>query len=329
MKKRSRVVAFVVAPPFDLLDLTGPAAVFEQVSTELKNSYQVRILSTHEGGSVSSIGGLKIGDARRYTDDIGPIDTLIVIGGEGAFEDQSPDFLRWLRRRSASVRRVASVCTGAFILASAGLLSGKRVTTHWRYLDLLAERHNDLLIERDPIYIKDGKFYTTAGVSAGIDLALAFVEEDHGHDMASVVARHMLLFLRRSGNQAQFSYMLEHQESLKNPLSDLLSWAHAHVNERLDVANLAEAAGMTPRTFARQFELHYKTTPAKWVQELRVEVAKQHLQCEATPIKAIPSATGFRDEQSLRRAFMQQMSITPKEYRQRFASKKAVEVDNK
>ena len=251
-----------------------------------------------------------------------------MVGGDGAFDTQPPDFLVWLQKRAASVRRVASVCTGAFVLAGAGILANKRVTTHWRYLDLLAERYKDLQIEREPIYIKDGKYYTTAGVSAGIDLALALVEEDHGHESASAIARQMVLFLRRPGSQPQFSYMLAHQETLKTTrLRNLPAWANARIDKRLDVASLADAVGMTPRTFARQFELYFKTTPARWVQELRVEAAKQHLQCDDMPIKAVPSMTGFRDEQSLRRAFLQQLSLTPSEYRERFASRKAVKAD--
>jgi transcriptional regulator GlxA family with amidase domain len=323
MRKRPRVIAFVVAPPFELLDLTGPASVFEYASRRLTGSYLVRILSTETSSEVSSIGGLKIAGSSPFADFSGPIDTLIVLGGERALDPPTPEFCRWIRRRSVNVRRIIGVCAGAFLLAGAGVLTGKRVTTHWRYLDLLAARYKDLLIEREPIYIKDGKYYTCAGVSAGIDLALALVEEDHGHELASALTRDMLLFLRRIGSQGQLSYMLEHQKSLKNPFGDLLAWANANVDKRLDVASLAEATGLTPRTFARQFELHFQTTPARWVQELRVEAAKLHLLCPVTPIKAIPSVTGFRDEQSLRRAFVQQMSMTPKEYRERYREKTA------
>jgi transcriptional regulator GlxA family with amidase domain len=325
MGNRPRVIAFVVAPPFELLDLTGPAAVFAYTSSKGKPSYSLRILSSQKGSSVESIGGLKIGDSCHYQDFTGPIDTLIVIGGEGAIDHQSPDFFLWLRKRSANVRRVASVCTGAFILAASGLLAGKRVTTHWRYLDRLAERHKDLHIERDPIFIKDGKYYTTAGVSAGIDLALALVEEDLGHAAAAAVAREMVLFLRRPGSQAQYSSVLAQQETLTDArLRDLPSWVNARLNQQLDVPTLAKVVAMTPRTFARQFELHFRTTPARWVQSLRVEAAKRQLESENTPLRAIASMTGFRDEQSLRRAFMQQLSVTPKDYRERFGAKEAL-----
>jgi transcriptional regulator GlxA family with amidase domain len=322
MASRPRVIAFVVAPPFELLDLAGPASVFAYTSSRGKASYSLQILSVERGDSVASVGGLKIGDSQYFMDFAGPIDTLIVIGGEGAIDRQSPEFFRWLRKRSVNVRRVASVCTGAFVLAAAGLLVGKRVTTHWRYLDRLAERHKDLFIERDPIYVKDGKYYTTAGVSAGIDLALALVEEDLGHAVASAVAREMVLFLRRPGSQAQYSSVLAQQETLTDTrLRDLPAWVNARLNKRLDVAALAKVVAMTPRTFARQFELHFSVTPARWVQSLRVEAVRQQLESENASLKTIARMTGFRDEQSLRRAFVQQLSITPKEYRERFGAR--------
>ncbi len=197
-----RVIAFLTASPFELLDLTGPAAVFSIPSTKGKHNYSLQILSTTSGSSVRSTMGITIANACKFDQYAGPIDTLIAIGGEGSLEHQSAELLQWLRKRASHVRRVASVCTGAFILAAAGVLDGRRVTTHWRYLDFLIKRYKHLQVERDPIFIKDGKFYTTAGVSAGIDLALALVEEDLGHEVAASVARELVLFLRRPGSQA-------------------------------------------------------------------------------------------------------------------------------
>ena len=173
MPSSPRVIAFLTASPFELLDLTGPAAVFSIPSTKGKHNYFLQILSTTSGSSVRSTMGITIANACKFDQYAGPIDTLIAIGGEGSIEYQSAELLQWLRKRASHVRRVASVCTGAFILAAAGLLDSRRVTTHWRYLDLLIKRYKHLQVERDPIFIKDGKFYTTAGVSAGIDLALA------------------------------------------------------------------------------------------------------------------------------------------------------------
>ena len=210
------------------------------------------------------------------------------------------------------------------MLAPTGVLDGRRVTTHWRYLDLLATTHKQLLIERDPIFIKDGKVYTTAGVSAGIDLALYLIEEDLGQTVAASVAREMVLFLRRPGNQAQFSTLLAQQAYvIGTPLRDLPSWAKTRLGQKLDVSTLAKAVAMTPRTFARQFEQRFRTTPARWVQSLRVEAARQLIEARELPVKAIARSVGFRDEQAMRRAFLQQLAITPKQYRERFGIQEA------
>ena len=312
----------MVASPFELLNLMGPASVFSNPKVNGKQQYTLKILSMQPTSEVQSVGGFTLGNACFYADYVGPIDTLIAIGGEGAMiEFHPPELIRWLRRRSAHVRRLASVCTGAFMLAAAGLLDGKRATTHWSYIDQLADRYGSLTIERDPIFIKDGKTYTTAGISAGIDLALALVEEDFGHDVAAACARHMVLFLRRPGTQAQYSTLLAQQADVSGtPMRDLPAWAKTRLTQTLDVNTLAKVVAMTPRTFARQFEIHFRTTPARWVQSLRVEAARQHLEAKELPLKAIARNTGFRDEQSLRRAFLQQLSMTPKEYRERFGT---------
>lgn len=312
----------MVASPFELLNLMGPASVFSNPKVNGKQQYTLKILSMQPTSEVQSVGGFTLGNACFYADYVGPIDTLIAIGGEGAMiEFHPPELIRWLRRRSAHVRRLASVCTGAFMLAAAGLLDGKRATTHWSYIDQLADRYGNLTIERDPIFVKDGKTYTTAGISAGIDLALALVEEDLGHDVAAACARHMVLFLRRPGTQAQYSTLLAQQADVSGtPMRDLPAWAKTRLTQTLDVNTLAKVVAMTPRTFARQFEIHFRTTPARWVQSLRVEAARQHLEAKELPLKAIARNTGFRDEQSLRRAFLQQLSMTPKEYRERFGT---------
>jgi transcriptional regulator GlxA family with amidase domain len=319
MGELSPVIAFLAASPFELLDLMGPAAVFANPTLKDKPYYSFRLLSTASGDTIKSMGGLAIGDACRFSEYPGAIDTLIVVGGLGSVENQSSDLLEWLRHRASRTRRIASVCTGAFILAASGLLDGRRATTHWRYCDLLAGRFKHLRVERDPIFIKDGKFYTTAGVSAGIDLALALVEEDLGHSVAAAVARELVLYLRRPGSQAQYSTLLAQQEEVHNKrMRDLPSWARGSLTRRLDVNTLAQVVAMSPRTFARQFESQFGTTPAKWVQSLRVEAARQHLEGDDMPLKRIAKITGFRDEQALRRAFLRQLSLTPKQYRERF-----------
>jgi len=260
-----------------------------------------------------------MGPATYYADYTGPIDTLIAVGGEGSMMAPSTAVLQWLRKRSARVNRIASVCTGAFLLAAAGLLDGRRVTTHWRHVDELIDKYKQLRVERDPIYIRDGKVYTTAGTSAGIDLALALIEEDHGHAVAAAVAREMVLFLRRPGNQSQYSTLLAQQADVSGTrLRDLPAWVSTRLTQKLGVTDLARAVGMTPRTFARQFEMQFRTSPARWVQSVRVEAARQYLESRELPLKKVAQLTGFRDEQALRRAFLQTLSISAKEYRERF-----------
>jgi transcriptional regulator GlxA family with amidase domain len=326
MRQRNPVIAFLIASPFELLDLAGPASVFTYPMVQGRPYYSFRILSTTPGDAVKSIGGISVGESCKYSEYTGPIDTLIVVGGLGSIEHQpSPELLDWLRKRSGEARRVASVCTGAFLLAASGLLDGRRVATHWRYCDLFVSRFKQLKVERDPIFLKDGKFYTTAGVSAGIDLALALVEEDLGHSVAATVAREIVLYLRRPGNQTQYSSLLAEQEEMSDQrMRDLPVWTRNHLARRLDVNTLSKVVAMSPRTFARQFQSQFGTTPARWIQSLRVEAARQHLESLDMPLKRIARVTGFRDEQALRRAFVQQLSLTPKEYRERFGIREPV-----
>lgn len=319
MRRHHPVIAFLVASPFEILDLTGPASVFERSTANGERYYSVQILSTQSGGTVKTAGGMTISNACKYSDYQGSIDTLIAIGGEGAVARQSPELPKWLRERAAYIRRIASVCTGAFILAGSGLLDGRRVVTHWQWCDTLMSRYKHLKVERDPIFIKDDKFYTTAGVTAGIDLSLALVEEDLGHAVAAAIARTLVLFLRRPGGQAQYSTVLAQQEGIENArMRDLPVWVRAHLSRKLDVGNLAGAAAMSPRTFMRQFKAQFNTTPSRWVQSLRVEAAMQYLEDRSTPLRKVARITGFRDEQALRRAFLQQIGVTPKQYRERF-----------
>ena len=327
MGNRQRTIAFLVAQPFEILSLAGPASVFAYANFLANTNYSLKVISTQKSEYAETFGGLKVGDSCYYKDFAGPIDTLIVIGGSGASSSgiQDEELLRWIRRRSAHARRVASVCTGALLLAAAGLLNEKRATTHWRYIKVLADGYSKVLIERHPVFTKDGKYYTTAGVSAGIDLALAFLEEDCGHDGAAMVAREMVLFLRRPGSQAQISTVLAQQEAVTDArLRNLPAWVNARLDQQIDVAALAIAVSMSPRTFARQFFIQFRTTPARWVQSLRVEAAKRMLESQNEPLRAVAKMTGFRDEQALGRAFAQQSSIPPKEYRERFGRARAV-----
>jgi transcriptional regulator GlxA family with amidase domain len=279
----------------------------------------VHLLSASKEITVRSHGGLTIGPATHYSKFEEPLDTLLVIGGEGAMGRPETALINWLSERSKRTRRVGSVCTGAFVLAATGLLDRRRAVTHWRHCDELAARYPRVRVERDPIFIKEGKIYTTAGVTAGIDLALALVEEDLGYATAMEVARELVLFLRRPGGQAQFSQVLTEQENISDAsLRSLPSWVAANLKNDLSVRALAIATSMSDRTFARRFRETFHMTPATWVQSLRVETVRQHLETDNLGLKEIASRTGFRDIGSLRRAFRTHLKTSPAEYRARF-----------
>jgi transcriptional regulator GlxA family with amidase domain len=319
MPSRPRVIAFLVGSPGDLLNLVGIASVFAYPKVDGKPVYVTTILSAQSEREVQGYGGLTLCHCIPYKEYNGPIDTLVIIGGESAHTEPSPEVISWIRDRSTQVRRIVAVCVGAFILAPTGLLDGKRVTTHWHHAPKLAVKFPKLTVERDLIFIKDGNVFTTAGVTAGIDMALAIVEEDIGHAMVASIAHTMVLYHRRPGNEAQYSSLLAQQSDVSGtPMSDLPAWTKSHLAKKLDVNTLARVVSMTPRTFARQFELHFRSTPARWVQSLRVEAACSLLVTQNIAMKTIARLTGFRDEQSMRRAFLQQIKITPKEYRDNF-----------
>jgi transcriptional regulator GlxA family with amidase domain len=249
----------------------------------------------------------------------GPIDTLLVAGGNGV-EDAARDeeLLAWLRKTSHRVRRIGSICTGAFLLASAGLLDGKRATTHWKSAAELAEKFTNVTVDPDPIYIRDGNTYTTAGVTAGMDLALALVEEDLGLQVALNVAREMVLYLRRSGGQSQFSTALSLQASDRKQIEEIRSWAVDNLRKDLAVEDLATKAGMSPRNFARVFAKDTGTTPARFVERLRVEAARRRLEESHDKLEKIANDCGFGSVQGLRRSFLRVLRVPPKDYRHRF-----------
>jgi transcriptional regulator GlxA family with amidase domain len=221
----------------------------------------------------------------------------------------------WARR----ARRVCSVCTGAFVLAAAGLLDGKRAVTHWASCELLQARHPAIRVESDPIFLNDGAIWTSAGVTAGIDLALALVQADLGHGLAMQVAQRLVVFLKRPGGQSQFSAPLRAQAASDDGLAALCAWMEAHLGEDLRVERLAARAGMSPRTFARTYAAKLGTTPAKTVEALRVAAARRALEEGDAPIKRVAHACGFGDEERMRRAFLRRVGVSPSDYRARFA----------
>jgi len=323
----SRTIVFLAAPDTQILDVAGPfqvfvraAELFVQEHPAQKLPYRVLLASSTRRKSVSTNCGLVLTGAQTFRALRGPIDTLLVAGGTGVENAaREEELLLWLQRTAQRVRRLGSICTGAFLLASAGLLDGKRVATHWKWAADLANKFEHTTVDADPIYIRDGNTYTTAGVTAGMDLALALVEEDLGSPMALKVARELVLYLRRAGGQSQFSAALSLQASDRKQIEEIRSWVLDNLDRDLPVEKLAARAGMSPRNFARVFQKDTGTTPARFVEHLRVEAARRRLEESQDKLEKVASDCGFGSLQSLRRSFLRVLHVPPNDYRHRFA----------
>jgi transcriptional regulator GlxA family with amidase domain len=254
---------------------------------------------------------------------VDPIDTLLIVGGNEAPQaSNDPLLIEWVERLANRSSRVACVCTGAFLAAQAGLLSGRRAATHWRYCDEMERRFSDVRVERDPIWIRDGGIWTSAGISAGVDLALALIEEDLGVETALEAARELVVFFKRPGGQSQFSTLLSSQiADARGPLRGLLDWIADNLAADLRTELLAGRAGMSLRTFARICIEHTGKAPAKLVESLRVEAARESIERTEAPFTTIAARYGFGDEQRMRRAFVRQLRVTPTDIRMRFSQR--------
>jgi transcriptional regulator GlxA family with amidase domain len=315
----------VVYPDVQIVDATGPLEVFARTARWLidqgrrrEPAYTVELLAARRGPMRSS-SGLELVVRRSFMEVGGGIDTLLVAGGIGApraLGDRA--LVRWLRRIAPRVRRLGSVCTGAFLLAEAGLLDGRRATTHWRVCRQLAERYPRVAVDPDPIFVRDGRVYTSAGVTAGMDLTLALVEEDQGREVALGVARQLVMFLKRPGGQSQFSVPLMAQAADRQPLSELLAWIGEHPGADLSVAALARRAAMSARNFARVFTREVGMTPARFVERARVEAARRRLEESSGGFEIIATESGFNSAEIMRRAFLRTVRVNPADYRHRF-----------
>ncbi|MBI1815088.1 MAG: GlxA family transcriptional regulator [Deltaproteobacteria bacterium] len=322
----TRRVALVAFPGVQILDVTGPLEVFDQAARCLRErgrrtdaAYTIELLAS-KSGPITASSGVRLVADRRLREVCG-IDTLLVAGGTGtAAAIRDAALVRWLQLMGPRVRRIGSVCSGAFILAEAGLLDGRRATTHWAWCKELAQRYPRVTVDPDPIFVRDGNIYTSAGVTAGMDLALALVEEDHGRELALRVARQLVLFLRRPGGQSQFSAQLAVQAADREPLRELQAWIADHLNRDLSVEALADRVAMSPRNFARVFTREVGVTPARFVEQARVEAARRRLEESAHGVDAIASQCGFGTAESMRRAFLRRLRVAPSAYRHRFAS---------
>ncbi|WP_426420411.1 GlxA family transcriptional regulator [Bradyrhizobium genosp. A] len=313
-------IALLAPPGVQSLDIVGPAEVFWEAARRLgdPSAYSVQVMA----GSADPIlgtGGLRFVADRHIFEPDEPIDTLLV-GGDPSFSTIDPALVQWLRRRAGSVRRLGSVCTGVFLLAAAGLLDGKRVTTHWECAARLRNDYPNLSVDSDQIFIRDGNLCTTAGVTAGMDLALALVEEDYGRELALTVARYMVMFLKRPGGQSQFSAHLAAQMSGKTKIQQVQQYVLDNLAVQLSVENLAEQAGMSVRNFARVFRQEMNMTPAEFVDAARLDAARLLLEDSGRSLQQIATRCGFGNADGMRRVFVRNLGIGPGEYRLRFRS---------
>ncbi|HZN15749.1 MAG TPA: GlxA family transcriptional regulator [Acidimicrobiales bacterium] len=312
----TRRVVVVGYEDMQILDLTGPMEVFAMANRQVPASYAVDVVSPG-GGAVRASSGLEVtmGPLPRRT----AIDTLLVVGGTGTPAAMGNDTLiRWIKSAATRSRRVTSVCSGAFVLAAAGLLDGKRATTHWSECHTLAEFFPKVTVEADPIFVHDGDVWTSAGVTAGMDLALALVEDDLGADVAREVARWLVLFVQRPGGQSQFSAQLAAQQPERDALRDVTEWMTDHLASDLSVAALARRAGMSTRNFARAFRAELGHTPASYAESLRVEAARRLLESTDRTVDDIARACGFGTVETMHRTFKRTVRVTPGEYRRHF-----------
>ena len=326
-----RSVAIVAVEGGQVLDVAGPHEVFDHVRRVTDDRglspdchYGIELVASRRGPLAFSCG-LRLFADRGYSDLREAPDTLLVAGGAGMrVRGNPPALLRLLERMAPRVRRLGSICTGAFALAEAGLLDGHRATTHWGACDALGSAYPGISVEPEPIFVKDGSLYTSAGVTAGIDLALALVEEDCGYRVALQVARDLVLFLKRPGNQSQFSAQLQSQSATLEPIRELQAWVADHLSEDLSVPRLAKQVAMSPRHFARVFLQEVGVTPARYVEQQRLHAAQLRLVESDRGVDRVAEECGFGTAETMRRAFLRTLQVAPSEYRSRFAATRRV-----
>jgi transcriptional regulator GlxA family with amidase domain len=317
-------IVMLCVPPAQGSDMLGPLEAFGIASRMLQEEvsghrgYESELVTNSSDLVIPTITGVGIIAHRHYWRVRGEVDTLIIAAGAGARGPIDPALSAWLRKMAKQTRRVCSVCTGAFLLANAGLLNGKRATTHWKYVESFARQHPAVSWDPNPIWVQDGNIYTSAGGSAGMDLALALIEEDYGSALALAVARRMVIFLRRPGSQAQFSVALSAQAAERKGLQELQVWIAENLAKTLSVEVLAERAAMSARNFARVFALELGNTPARYVEQVRIEAARTQLASTEDSVEKIASRCGFSSAELLRRCFVRHFKIAPSQYRKHF-----------
>ena len=314
----SRRIVVVVVPPVDELDLVGPLQVFNSVNRLAgRTIYTIEVVTTADRLTVEGEGGVLSFIARHHFKKVeGVCDSVLLVCGLSTRSVRDAALSAWLKKRATEVRRLGAVCVSSFLLAEAGLLNGRRATTHWRFGRELAARYPGVRVEHEPLWVKDGNIYTSAGISAGIDLALAWVEEDCGAALAHEAARELVLFLRRPGGQPQVSVSLASQASEMASIRELQIWIAEHLGTRLSVEDLAVRMSMSLRNFERVFTREVGTTPSQYVLQMRVEAARRQLERTDGGLKYVASAVGFGSVDVMRRAFVRLLGITPRRYRE-------------
>jgi len=329
MRAVPKKIVMLSVPPAQGVDVMGPLEALGIASRMLEESsgrrgYQTELVTSATDLALPTSSGVKLLAHRHYSEVKGKIDTLLIAGGVGTRGPRDPALLAWLCKVAKHARRVCSICTGAFLLADAGLLQGKRATTHWRFVASFARKHPGVCWDPNPIFVQDGSIYTSAGITAGMDLSLALIEEDYGSALALDVARHMVIFLRRPGSQAQFSVALAAQAAERRSLQELQVWIAENLAKDLAVEALAARAAMSPRNFARVFARELGQTPARYVEQVRIEAARAQLASTDDSLDQIATRCGFSSAELLRRSFVRQFKVAPSQYRKHFRSRPAL-----
>ncbi len=324
--RKVRRIGIVAFPGVEVLDISGPMEVFSFASLGLQRAgvtreavYTFEVLA-EKPGPVKTLSGLQIIADRAYCDITNGIDTLLIPGGDMASVLGDRLLVDWIRAMAPRVRRLASICTGAFLLAESGLLDGRQATTHWDFCNQLACKYPSITVDADRIFVQDDFIFTSAGITSGIDLALAMVEEDWGRELALYVARFLVVFLKRPGGQSQFSAYLTSEPARHPDLRDMQAWIMDHPTEDFRIEAIAERMAMSPRNFARVFLTETGMTPAKFVERARIDAARYYLESTELPIETVADKSGFRDPERMRRTFHRLLGVSAQDYRARFKS---------
>ncbi len=320
----TKQIAQIIFENAQILDITGPMEVFSQANKFFPSTspaYSLSLVSAAKGPVKMTSGLCLVADNDFVSVSYGkaPLDTLLIAGGSGVYQARlQNDLMAFVKTQATRARRIASICSGTFILAKAGLLNGKQACTHWSVCQRLAKEHPEIDVKPDMIFTREDNIYSSAGVTAGIDLALALVTEDHGRGIALAVAKQLVVFMKRQGGQSQFSTNLARQSAVKGPLTDTLKWMQNHPDADLSLDSLAARSAMGQRNFSRIFKQEMGTTPGKYVEKTRVEYAAMLMETRSKGLKEIASESGFHSEEMMRRSFKRQLNVLPHVYAKRF-----------